>query len=1230
MPTQIGTAAAVSSSADNVKPGETLVPPAKGSRPEETMVPPSKTPRSDETMVPPSKTEETMVPRSRNDAATLAPGSGAPPSASGSSRGGSRAAGSGGWNEGGVDLDPGTILAGRYEILAVLGTGGMGAVYRAQDQELDRLVALKVIRPELARNTAIVDRFKQELRLSHKVTHRNVVRMYDLSEDAGMRFVTMELVAGRDLRSILEDRGKLPTDEAVEILQQICYALEAAHVVGILHRDLKPQNVMVEDSGRVVVMDFGLARTFEGDGMTQSGALVGTMEYMSPEQALGKELDARSDIFALGLIGYEMLTGLMPFRAESAIASLLKRTRDPAQPLAQVDPTIPAALSGIIGKCLATDVEQRYKSVKEILEDLDAWRGKTAAASLHFAADVPSAGISGRWLTAVGGGALLIALIAGGTFAVRYFTGPHTGSTAATAPSISLAIMPFHNASGDASLDWLGASLATMLGSDIGQSAQVRTVSTDRLQQILGDLHLSANSQVDVPTLRRVADLTSAQTVIFGEFIKAGPAIRITTTVLDLAHDTRSMVTTDVPDQKDLFSSVDQLAAQLREKLTADPKLLKDLKAHSERPSTNSVEALKDYDDGLGLARAGDNLKALNAFQTATTTDPNFALAFSQLAETYSNLGHDDLAQQASRRAMDLSDSLPAQERYLIEANDARINNNTQKAIEAYKQLVTANPSDTDAQFALAGLYEKTNDFAAAKKTLGAVLASDPKNVQALLSSGRVAIKSDDANGGLEFLNRAYTLADELNNQEEKAAILQATGVAYEILNRPDDALQKLGDSLKIKQQLDDKRGEAASLNEIAQIQNHQGKSAEALASFQQALAISRAIGDQVGVGGELIDTGTFYHDHGKPDEALKYFTDALNIERQLGDQDRQALCLHNIGSIKMDQGAYQDSLTYLEQGYELRQKLNVPDDTADSLHDLAEVNTKLGQFDTALSDYLKAIEMYRSVNDQRGVEIESDGMARIFAAQGRYGAALNAMKNAVAIVRQTKEMTWLTVESVGFSGDLLTQVGRGQEGRPSLEEALNDAHQIRNDTWAALATNWIGDAYFYQGDYTSARQQYDGALKIASKTPDKETTVLLSVNRAKADLALGHAAAVIPVFKKLAQDADAAGLKALSVECSVYLAQAEIATKNTSAAEQELGLTLARAENLGLRLLQAKTEYLQGVLQARSGSEAAIHYRQVVSILDSISKEDGSSKILDRADLKQIYSDSQKALASH
>ena len=177
-------------------------------------------------------------------------------------------------------LQIGDVLGGRYEILQLLGEGGMGAVYKARDRELDRPVALKLIRPELASSPAILARFKQELLLSRQVTHKNVVRIFDLGDAEGVKFITMEFIEGRDLRSLIQEKEKFSPEAAVEIMQQVCQALEAAHGVGVIHRDLKPQNIMQDESGRIVVMDFGLARTMEGDGMTQSGALVGTMEYM--------------------------------------------------------------------------------------------------------------------------------------------------------------------------------------------------------------------------------------------------------------------------------------------------------------------------------------------------------------------------------------------------------------------------------------------------------------------------------------------------------------------------------------------------------------------------------------------------------------------------------------------------------------------------------------------------------------------------------------------------------------------------------------------------------------------------------------------------------------------------------------------------------------------------------------------------------------------------------------
>src|ERR1035438_9935158 len=291
----------------------------------------------------------------------------------------------------------GDLLGGRYQVLQLLGEGGMGAVYKAADRELDRFVALKVIRPELASNPSILARFKQELLLAHQVTHRNVIRIYDLGEAEGVKFITMEFIEGQDLRALIREKKRFTPEEAVDVIQQVCHALKAGHNVGVNHGDLKPQNIMQDGSGRILVMDFGLARTVEGDGMTQTGALVGTMEYMSPEQALAKDLDQRSDIFALGLILYELLTGNTPFKADSALASLIKRTQEQATPVSDVDAQIPGALSGIVSKCLERDLDQRYQNVSAILADLNTWQDKRAAGTIKLDARVKPGGQTLPW-----------------------------------------------------------------------------------------------------------------------------------------------------------------------------------------------------------------------------------------------------------------------------------------------------------------------------------------------------------------------------------------------------------------------------------------------------------------------------------------------------------------------------------------------------------------------------------------------------------------------------------------------------------------------------------------------------------------------------------------------------------------------------------------------------------------------------------------------------------------
>jgi len=275
-------------------------------------------------------------------------------------------------NLSGSEFGGGEVVAGRYRIVRRLGEGGMGTVYEAFDVELERTIALKTIRPDLAANPAALRRLKQETLLTRQIAHRNVVRIFDLGVADGLRFITMEFVDGADLKSLLDRHGRFTPKEAITVVKQVCQGLQAAHAEGVIHRDLKPQNILVGRDKRVRIVDFGLARSLEQSGITRTGAVLGTPHYMSPEQALGGQSDERSDIFAVGVVLYELLTGELPFPAENMVQSFLARTRDRARPINSIDPSTPPWLARIVMRCLERDPVRRYQSAQELLEELNS------------------------------------------------------------------------------------------------------------------------------------------------------------------------------------------------------------------------------------------------------------------------------------------------------------------------------------------------------------------------------------------------------------------------------------------------------------------------------------------------------------------------------------------------------------------------------------------------------------------------------------------------------------------------------------------------------------------------------------------------------------------------------------------------------------------------------------------------------------------------------------------
>ncbi len=584
----------------------------------------------------------------------------------------------------GLSLQPGNLIAGRYEILKLLGEGGMGAVYKARDQELDRLVALKVIRPELAGQSNVLARFKQELILARTVTHRNVIRIFDLGIADGCRFITMEFVEGRDLSSILEER-KLSPEEAVKILCQVCSALEAAHVEGVVHRDLKPQNVMLEASGRVVVMDFGLARSMEASGLTQAGAIMGTPAYMSPEQAKGLPADERSDIFSLGIILYRMLTGVVPFKAESALASLLLRTQGPPAPPMQLEPGIPQGLNDIVMKALATDPVNRYQKAADLGKDLHDWEEGV----LHQHIVTPSVKMmeestAGKWIgIAV---ACMIVLGAVGYGVYRLLNRP----SAPVAP-MTVLISDFSNHTGD---EVFTGTLESTLKLALEGASFIGAYDRTRVRE----LGLKAiKGPFDEPAAEAVAASQGLNVVVSGSIDRRGSdyqlALRAVRTV---TGKVLANVDATAPNKDQVLFAVTKLGTALRKAL-GDSTSESAQRLSMETLSSGNLEAVHEYASGLDNLSTGKFADAQAHLSKAVELDPNFGMAYTIMASAARNQGRFQDAEQYIRKAIQLSGRMTERERYRTRAYLYFLTGDYQKCTEEYSALLDRYTADTGA-----------------------------------------------------------------------------------------------------------------------------------------------------------------------------------------------------------------------------------------------------------------------------------------------------------------------------------------------------------------------------------------------------------------------------------------------------------------------------------------------------------------------------------------------------
>ncbi len=769
-------------------------------------------------------------------------------------------------------LEPGAPFGGRYRILRVLGAGGMGVVYQAWDEELGVAVALKVIRPEITSDPYaardIERRFKRELLLARQVTHKHVVRIHDLGEVDGIKYLTMPFVEGRDLAGILRE-GALPVPRALHFARQIAAGLEAAHDAGVVHRDLKPENIMVDADDQALIMDFGISRSATSGGatMTAQGAVVGTLEYMAPEQGRGVPVDHRADLYAFGLIVYDMIVGRHRLDAqESAIVEMMSRMQQAPAPLKSRVPQVPDALSAIVMRCLEPDVEKRFATTGELvkaLEGLDAEGRPLKPAALQRPL---------WWRVAVMAAAVTIVGLAVG-LGWMWRVARHVTATTAARPPVSVLIADFDNRAGDPVFD---GSLEQPLAIAM-EGASFITALPRR-----DALRVAAQIKPDARLTQEMAQLVSRRegvnVILAGSIERQGDGYRITVKAIDaLPNREIASVTRDADSKAQVLDVVGKLAANIRSDL-GDTEISSGAIAAEETFTAASLEAVREYSLAQDLASAGRDEDAIVHYRKATELDAEFGRAYSGWALSAFNLGRSGEAGKLWTRALSLMNRMTEREKYrTLGLYYVAVAGDYEQAIENYTKLVSLYPADSvghsnlavaeflslnfakaveEGQRALA-IYPKSpkfrnnlalyamyaGEFERAAKEARAVIEQSPSYVKAFLPLAAVAMASDN----IAEARTAYTRMAATPGRGESLANMGLADVAL-YQGRSDEAISILEKGIELDRKAHNNAFLAAKYIALAEAYQLSGRTKEIPATVSLALEQSR--GESVLVAG--------------------------------------------------------------------------------------------------------------------------------------------------------------------------------------------------------------------------------------------------------------------------------------------------------------------------------------------------------------------------------------------
>jgi eukaryotic-like serine/threonine-protein kinase len=963
-------------------------------------------------------------------------------------------------DDSGPQFAAGEVVADRYQVLRFVARGGMGEVYEVEDRELGQRVALKTLRAEGSGHPVAIARLKEEIRLARQVTHPNVCRLHDVGfhgAEPVAPFITMEFLAGTTLEDRVRDGGKLSVAQARPLVEQMAAALSAAHRAGVIHRDFKSQNVVLAGD-RAVVTDFGLARAAEdsGDGakVSKPGMLVGTPAYMAPEQVLGEAITPATDVYALGVVMFEMATGSLPFGGRTPFEVAIQRVNKPAPSARGLVPDLDPAWDALIARCLARRPEDRFADADALLRAMAEARRP-------------------RWRRrAVAGVAVAIAVLAGAAL-LRGSPEPEP------APRRAVAVVGIANATGRADAAWLQAALGEMIAAELAAGGQLRLVSGEAVARMRRELGLAERERLGADALARIRTNLGVDVVVAGSYVVLGAGadarVRVDVRLEDAAGGTSLGAASAAGGQGELFELVSSLGADLRRRLGVS------LPAAAELQGVRAVlptdeEAARLYAEGLALARDYKTVEARAALEKAAALEPEFPLAHARLAELLAT--DEPAARIEAQRALDTSAGLPREMRLLVEARQAWATRQYRRAAEIYLTLYTFFPDEVAYGYMLARALIRDGRAPEALVTIEELkrkpgLAQTDPMVD--LVEARAASKLGDRKRWQAAAARAADKARARGAVSVLADAQMEEGQAWQGLGKPDRAAAAFETGRAIYARLGDRAGLANALVHVGELRAQSGELEAAREMYRQALAMYRELDDDYHRARTTTSVGITFWQEGRLREAGETFEEARRIWSDFGDREGVAWNTSHLGVIAEERGDVATALEHDRRALAIHREIKMRAGEGEALLNQAIALRRLGDLAASERVLAESLAVLRDIGDESGVARALRLTGDIARDRGDAAGARRSYEEGLAIAERLGDRVagaWMQL-ALAF---LALDDGRAADAAHAARAAADAFAAARVEGEAAASEEVLAEALVAQGNRAGAEAALDRA----------------------------------------------------------------------------------------------------------------------------------------------------------